>query len=330
MAEPARRSNRHRNLAGLSSLIGVLVAVAGLAFVARSLFSDWDETQSLLRTASWGWLVVATLVGLTAMGTVGVLWRWVMAALGQVPTVSETLRWYFPGQLGKYVPGGIWPVVGRGELAVRGGADRSLAYVSVTLSLALTYLAAALLASILLVVTLLVGSEAGGGIWALLVLPLGLAILHPKVLRALVVTAERLLSRQVPIRVPPYRTTVAILFAHLPAWVLVGLSTWLVARAFVPDPDLAPVMFAAVLSWLVGFVVVPVPGGLGVREAAFVAAASASLGADVAATVAIAVRLCFVVADVGGAAGALALSKGRRGLSGTLKASPSEPPDARP
>jgi glycosyltransferase 2 family protein len=68
-----------------------------------------------------------------------------------------------------------------------------------------------------------------------------------------------------------------------------------------------------VLSWIVGFVLVPVPGGVGVREAAFVAAAG-SLDPGIAAATAVAARALFVLVDALGAAlGALALRRAGEG-----------------
>jgi uncharacterized membrane protein YbhN (UPF0104 family) len=58
---------------------------------------------------------------------------------------------------------------------------------------------------------------------------------------------------------------------------------------------------------VVGFVLVPVPGGVGVREAAFVAAAG-SLDPGIAAATAVVARALFVVVDALGAGiGAAAL-----------------------
>jgi glycosyltransferase 2 family protein len=323
-----------RRLAGISSIVGIVIAVAGLVFVGRTLVSEWDDTQALLRDASWGWLVVALPTCLAGMTLVGVPWRAIIEALGEHHRLGAVLRWYFPGQLGKYVPGGIWPVVGRGELAVRGGVSRTIAYASVALSLALTYLAAALTALVFLAASVLLGDDAGGAFWALLVLPLGFACLHPAVLTRLVATAERVLSREMVVQVPDYRTTVRLILFHVPAWVLIAVATWFVARAFTPDPPVAQVLFAGVLSWIVGFVVVPVPGGIGVREAAF-AAAAVSLSDDVAATVAIVSRLCFITADLIGA-GLVVLWRRRPAedatnpVNGRSTASPSAPRGARP
>jgi uncharacterized membrane protein YbhN (UPF0104 family) len=79
-----------------------------------------------------------------------------------------------------------------------------------------------------------------------------------------------------------------------------------------------------VLSWVVGFVLVPVPGGVGVREAVFVAAAG-SLDPGIAAAAAIVARAIFVVVDALGAAiGSAALRRvGAPAVSG-----PEPPPSS--
>jgi uncharacterized membrane protein YbhN (UPF0104 family) len=318
-------------VAGITSLLGIIIAVAGLGFVGRTLVRDWDQTQELLEQAEWIWLGCAVPVCLLGMTLVGWPWRSVMEAMGESRPLGAVLRWYFPGQLGKYVPGAIWPVLGRGEMAVRGGVGRGVAYVSVALSLALTYLAASLTALAFLVASLLTGEGVAGAWWVIVLLPVGMIVLHPRVLGRLVALAERVLSRDVPVIVPDYRTTVRLLVQHVPAWIAIGTATWLVARAFTPDVPVFQVLFAGVLSWIVGFVVVPVPGGIGVREAAFVAAAT-SLPDDVAATVAIVSRLCFIAADLIGAGIVVALRGWRAAgaVTGTRTASPSEPPAASP
>lgn len=327
MPDPTEQPGRTPRalLRHLLPLLGVLIAVAGLGFVARSLLSNWDETVELISNAEPLWLVAAVPVCLMGMTCVGLPWRSVLAALGERRGTLETLRWYFPGQLGKYVPGGIWPVIGRGELAARGGVARPVAYTSVALSLACTYLAATLTAIVLLALSLLSGEERGGPPWALLLLPLGLVALHPTVLRRLVAAAEQLMSRQFPVTIPDYRTTVSLIAQHVPAWILIGGGTWLVARAFDPDVPVMQVLFAGVISWVVGFVVIPVPGGIGVREAAFVAAA-ATLAPDLAATTAIVSRLCFIAVDLVGAGLVVSIPR----LTGSRTASPSEPRDVPP
>ena len=290
-----------RTRATAAAVVGTLIAALGLFFVVRTIVRNWDETKDLIADAQVAWLVAAAPVALLGMSCVGVPWRRAMRLVGADASTADTLRWFFPGQLGKYVPGGVWPVVGRGELAVRGGLPRGAAYSSVGLSIATTYLAAVLVAALSL--PFAAGDLADGDppLWVLAGLPLGLVVLHPAILRRIVAVGERVLGKAANVTVPAWRDTVALVVVHVPAWLLIATATWLVTRAFDPSPPVAGLLFATVVSWIVGFVVVGVPGGIGVREATFAAVVAGAVPTGVGATAALAARLVFMLADTSGA-----------------------------
>jgi glycosyltransferase 2 family protein len=91
--------------------VGLLVAVAGVAFVIRELVRSWDDVQEAVGEADPALLVVAPVVGACGMLLIGLGWRRCLAMLGARRGFADTLYRYYVGQLGKYVPGGIWPVV---------------------------------------------------------------------------------------------------------------------------------------------------------------------------------------------------------------------------
>jgi len=61
-------------------------------------------------------------------------------------------------------------------------------------------------------------------------------------------------------------------------------------------------IFVTCVSWMAGFVVVGVPGGIGVRETIFISMTTAPLGAGVAVSVAVLSRMVSIVVDLVGAA----------------------------
>jgi len=304
---------------------GLLIAALGIGFVARELVRSWDDVHAALAGADPGRLAAALLVGSAGFLLIGLGWRRCLAALGARPAVRDTLHWYYVGQLGKYVPGGIWPVVGRGELARRGGIPAGVGYGSTILSLAVTYLAAILTVALALVA----GAARGGVLWqpVLALLPLGILALHPRVVAGVLRLARRLTRRELRVPVPSWGASIGLLLWHVPAWLAVGTATWLVAAALDPaPPDFRNLLFATVLSWVVGFLVVPAPGGIGVREAVFVAAATSLSSLGVAAAVAVLARVTFILVDLIGAGGATLLVHAR-----SRQAGPSaDPPEHRP
>jgi hypothetical protein len=283
----------------LTTFVGFVVGGACCVFVGLSMAKQWHKVHEDIVHAQRGWLALALLLGACAMAVMASGWTGVLAMVGSKIRRNRVMAWYFAGELGKYIPGGVLAVVGRGELARRGGVPRSRAYVSVALSLITLYLAAMFVATGLLPFSLAGGGSLGPDALFLLLLPLGLAVLHPKILDPIVQAGSRVLKRPVEVEIPSWATAVKVVASYLPAWVFVALSTWSVAHAINPHISFAKVAFAAVLSWIVGFLVFFVPGGVGVREAVFIAFCGMNKGD--ATTAALAARLIFIVVDAGGA-----------------------------
>lgn len=280
------------------SLAGVAVAGLAVVMVGRELATSWPEVRAALQNATWSWLAFAAVSASLAMLAMASSWRSVLELLGVAPARRRVVASYFVGEMGKYVPGGIWPVLGRGELARRRGVPAEQAYGSVALSLLMLYLAAAFtLAAFLPFAS---GGLASNWLLFLLAVPAGLAVLHPRVLTRLGRILSRLLRAEGDVRVPGWRESFRLLLRYAPCWVLIGTATWSVARALTPDVSWPRMMFAASLSWLAGFVAVPVPAGAGIREAALFAACGLPPG--LAAATAVGARALFVLVDVLGAA----------------------------
>jgi uncharacterized membrane protein YbhN (UPF0104 family) len=292
-------TRRPRRTIALSALAGTVVAVVCIGFVVARMTSQWSEIRDEIAGASLGWIVAAGLAAVVAMAWIASCWQRVLGLLGPKPDRGRTMAWYFAGEIGKYVPGAVWPVLGRGELAHRGGVPRHRAYPSVGLSLAALYLAALALAAALVPLDLAKQAESPGALALLALLPVGLVALHPRVLTAARDLLVRSTGRGADITVPRWRATVGVVACYVPAWLGIWAATWCVARALVSDPPLLRIGVATALSWTAGFVAVPVPAGAGVREAVFVAASGLPVG--IGATIAVGSRLVFLLVDVAGA-----------------------------
>ena len=290
-------SNRRPLLAKLASIAGVLIGLAGVAFVVRTLLTKRDEVGDAFSQLNGVTLIASLLLGLCAMTLIGFLWTRMLVTRGHHAPPRSAMSWYFAGQLGKYVPGGIWPIVGRAELAVRGGVPRPDAYAATGLSMVTTYLAAALticLGSLLSWTYPLVGSL-GLAAFALGFLAFSNATLRTKVLTVL----NRVSPRASALTEP--RRLLILTVTHLPAWILMSLSTSVTASAFGADIGIMHMLFITSASWLAGFVVVGVPGGIGVRESVFTALAGTALTPGVAVSLALASRVVFIAVDLLGA-----------------------------
>jgi uncharacterized membrane protein YbhN (UPF0104 family) len=139
--------------------------------------------------------------------------------------------------------------------------------------------------------------------WLLVgLIPLAVVGAHPAVFSRLLNVARRATKGRVNLDTPSWSRMLGLIATSVPAWVLVGISYEFVARALGFDQSPVRIAFAAVAAWIIGFLAVPVPAGVGLRELLFVAACG--LPAGPAAAVAAGARLIFVLVDgVGGTAG---------------------------
>ena len=292
-------------LARLSSVLGIVIGIAGVAFVARTLISKWDEVSDAFSQVDAVNLVLSLFLGLAAMTSIGWIWVTMIVARSHNVRHRNAMAWYFTGQLGKYVPGGIWPIVGRAELAVRNGIPRLDAYASTGLSLVTTYAAA--------VVTIGIGAAATTGhrLIAVLIaisLVLAFAAFSQPSLRAAIIRVATRVSPSASSLTDPKRLA-RLTVVHIPAWILMSLSTSVTATAFGAKISIADMLFITTTSWLAGFVVVGVPGGIGVREAVFTSLAGGIIGTPMAVSLALMSRVVFIAVDLTGALASSVISR---------------------
>jgi uncharacterized membrane protein YbhN (UPF0104 family) len=304
LPHPARRRPRWRRALRLAVLAAFVVAVAW------SLAAQWGAVRPLLgqlSVASLGAALVAVAAGILATF---LCWREVLADLGGRLPVAAGARVFFLGQLGKYLPGSLWPVLAQMELGrdhrvperASGSAVGVFLLVLVGTGLAVAAAGAPLL-----------GPDAVHTYWWLLaVLPLAVVMLVPPVLNRLLGRVMRL-ARRPPL--PRPLSVAGVLRAvgwALASWLAYGVHVWVLAGQLAPGgpPELARATGAFAAAWCAGFLLVVAPAGAGVREAALVLLLGGALTRPQATVVAVVSRLLFVVGDLGW--GAAALLAGRR------------------
>lgn len=278
--------------------VGIGIGAVGLAFAFYALANARDEladAQLSPRT-----FAIAAIVGIAGMATIGLNWIRIIRLFGGSTPLRKGLHWYFVGQLGKYIPGGLWAVLGRGELATRGGIGRAASYTSVGVSLATTYAAAATVGALFLAfgASSLVSRISWLVLSAVTIAAAVLGLTEPMMQRIRKPVSRFGIAVKLP-SMAPGASLLAIL-STAPAWLCIGAATALTGRALGFSVDFDQVIAATSYSWLAGFLIVPMPGGLGVREAVFIALFPGTT--PEAAALAVTARIVFILVDLAGAA----------------------------
>ncbi|WP_029138221.1 lysylphosphatidylglycerol synthase domain-containing protein [Nakamurella lactea] len=311
-AAPPVGGSRRRLLTQLVKIVGFVIAIVAVGLCVRILVREWPTVSAALRHANLWLLLLALLLGGIGMWLLAVLWWRCLAVFGVRRGVAEVSSWYFAGELGKYLPGGIWTVVGRGELARRAGVSRSTAYATTLFSLALMCVGGGVACGLLVPFFALDGGRFGPELMLIALVPIGIVVVHPAVFGRLLALAKRVTKGRLDLTAPRWSAMLGLIALATPTWLAVGAASSVITAALGFEQQPARVAFAAVVAWIVGFLAVPVPAGAGIRELLFIVACGMAIGPATA--VAGVARVFLIVVDaVGGIAGLLTVRwAGRR------------------
>ncbi len=310
VADSSRRTSWRRTL--VSALLLLVVAAA----FGWALKGQWSAIVDQLRDQN-----PLVLVGALAMALLGVfmsflLWRGTLGVLGSGLPARPAARLFFLTQLGKYLPGAVWPVLAQMRMGRDLGVPRQRMGLAFLLTLGLSTVVGILVGVAAL--PALLQAEGRVVLLGLLALPVLLALLVPQVLNGLLARALRLLRRpglDAPLRGRDMARGVGWSLAF---WLVYGGHVWLLAVGLGADPwEALPVAIGGfAIAFSLGPLLVVLPAGAGVREAVLVVLLHSVLTTPEATAVALTSRGILMATD-----GLLALGAGlvphRRGQVAT-------------
>lgn len=265
----------------------------------RDKFAESDFSLASLR---YEWLAASGAMYLLGTFPSCVFWYRTLRAMDQRPRFAPTMRAFYVGHLGKYVPGKAMVIIIRAGMVRGCGVDTTVAATSVfvetlTMMAVAAMVAAALLALLfrqhqaLMVSSLLVMAGAGlptlPPIFQRLVRILRVHRASPAMERAIHGLSWRLVS---------FGWTIITI-----EWLLFGVSLWATLQA-VPGVHAGvhdlPLLIACVcLAMIAGFLSL-VPGGIGVRELVVMQLIIPRYGEVAALVAAVLLRLVWLAAEL--------------------------------
>jgi uncharacterized membrane protein YbhN (UPF0104 family) len=282
------------------------LVIAGIAYEVYKAKNALAQQPFNFRQIDFRWLPLAGGVYLLGMLPMGIFWYAIMRALGQGPYLGETLRAFYIGHLGKYVPGKAMVVVLRTGFVRGQRVDTTVAAVSVFTETLTMMAVGAFLAAVILAVQF-------ADQWMLLLVAVGLMLCAgvptlPPIFRRLVYLLKvRKLNPHIGrlLKGLTWRLMVAGWLGNCLGWALFGVSLWATLRCLPPDGEQAiglmetfPLMLATVcLAMVAGFLSL-LPGGVLVREYIIITLLAPAVGVVAAMVSAILLRLVWLISEV--------------------------------
>jgi hypothetical protein len=289
----------------LFRVVVLILVTGGIWETVQQASNEFARHQFALEQVDLRWLCAAGLLYLVGLAPCGVFWHRTLWAMGQTPTWRESMRAFWIGHLGKYVPGKAMVVILRTGLIHSERVNRTVAATSVFIETLTMMAVGAFVSAVILLLT----SDHAALTW----LAVGLMLLsgiptYPPLFRRVV----RWL--QVHRANPRIDQAIAGVGGRLIGfgwliisigWLVLGLSLWATLRA-IPGAEPGwiasfrelPLLTAAVgLAMIAGFLSL-IPGGLGVRDWILMTLLAPQYGAKTALVSAVLLRIVWLLSEL--------------------------------
>lgn len=298
----ARVGTRPPRSKGLRLALQLGIAALVFGFLVLTVVGQWSEIQDKGVHFHVVWLIPALIVlpvfyALNAMG-----WDLLLRFLGhRLGAMRAQVAWGQP-LLARYVPGSVLYVLGRVLLSERAGVPRRLAVASIVYEQALQATSAIIVSAYFLIDHPdLQGQPLRWGI--LVLIPLALVLLHPRVFGPLADRVLRAFGRDPLPATMSLRGVVSVLAFYTLNWGVMAVGLYCVARSVstVSASDIMVVGAAQAFGYLAALATLVAPAGLGIRDAAFAWAVKTAVPGDsfaVASLIAIVVRAVLTVVEL--------------------------------
>jgi len=280
-----------------------VVVIAIFTFLVKMVWGNWNQVREASFTFEVFPLLLSTLI--FAFSYFIQIWAWYLITLrlGIAISWAETLEGWFTSQLGKYLPGKVWLLLGRFHFYESKGKSKKI------ISVALYFETVTLLvaAGLIFLSTFFLfrgmgpfysGKQSG---WVILLCFIAFLSLHPWVLQK-ILNYSLLKFKRDPISLSvSYPSILWICMICIFVWVIEGIGFYLFVDSVYPVST-NYVLFltgALAISTTLGLIALFAPSGLGVREGALVTLLSLIMPSPVAVIISLLTRLWMTLIEIG-------------------------------
>ncbi len=277
------------------------------------MFLNWNKVRNYQWELDYPLLIVSFfLFGLVYLYLIKI-WLSLLGRLDSHIPFWKMFKIWFLSNLGKYLPGKVWTVVGIIYLLEKEGVPKRKGLTTAIIGQALSVLSALLLSFILLGYTLYEKIFSKNPAVFFLAIFFSIAVFifiaYPKLLEMVINFGLRLVKKEGISLELKAKDLLAYLVYYALSWLLFGLAFIFFVKSVTPVGWNLYISLtgAFAFSLTIGFMAVFVPGGLGVREGILVLLLSLYFPLPVATLLSIFSRLWISLVEIGGASVSLAI-----------------------
>ncbi|HII14810.1 MAG TPA: hypothetical protein HA362_00695 [Nanoarchaeota archaeon] len=274
--------------------LNIIISLAIISFLVQRLIKSYSQISDYPVSINYAFLFIAVILGIVGFTMFGISWIGAVSICGNKLELKQGMLSWFRSQMIKYLPGTIWMFISRVYDCQKCGIEKKTAILSIYMECILLGLSALIL-SIALNYRII-----GQYVPVAVLIPIFMAsllLIHPAVLNKILSIFKK---KGIQIKTYSYRRLLGLLIFYIISWAPLGMGFALLVNSITPIPfsDYPYVAGAFILSWVLGFISIFSPGGIGVREGAIAIILAQILPEPIAIIAAFGSRIWWIIIEV--------------------------------
>lgn len=247
-------------------ILGVVLSIIILWFMVNQFIKNWEEIKPYLAQMNIFWLIISVIIYAIVFLLTGYNWAYVLWKMDSKLDKIDYLDIHMTSALARYIPGGIWNVVGKAYMCTNKGVEKSATTISMILEYVFQIISSSLF--LLFFIPVLFRKNMNTYLNILVVVIIILAVL---IIPYAVKVGTKIIGRMFKDTKSNIslnrRFIYSTLLRYVGVWLLTGIGLLILVIAFSKIEILQGIylILSYPISWVVGFLS-PSPNGMGIRE----------------------------------------------------------------
>ncbi|MFH1749719.1 MAG: lysylphosphatidylglycerol synthase transmembrane domain-containing protein [bacterium] len=278
-----------------------IVIILIVFFIGKILWDNWSELQDFDWQINWWYFILAIMFHTLSFFVLGFSWNRILTEVsGQTLDTKKVWKIFFTSQIIRYIPGNVWSFINLGVAnSEKLGIRKTHTLLAIFIEIALRMAVGALISVIVLYEIFHKFSLFYYAILVITVFGALFVIFNQKILNSILnwlfrKKGENFISQAKFKK----RTLVGLSGIFALHWIVFGIGLYFLIISLGIDISIYKAIGVDILSWIVGYLSLITPSGVGVREATMIILLSPYMTVAIATVVSLLARLMFVIGEL--------------------------------
>ena len=251
----------------LLKIIGVILSLLILWFMGNQFVKNWEDIKPYLSNMKIGWFIISIIMYAIVFLLTGYNWSYLLWKMDSKLGKMDYLDIHMTSALARYIPGGIWNIVGKAYMCTNKGVEKR----ATTISMILEYVFQIISSSLFLLFFIpILFANNNNSFWivALAGLLIILTVIFiPNIIKVGIKVIGKVFKDDTSEINLEKKYVYNVLGRYVRVWLLTGIGLIILVIAFSKVEILQGIylILSYPISWVIGFLS-PSPNGMGIRE----------------------------------------------------------------